>query len=142
MIRRIFLAAVLALATGSASASATTATAFGDSFTAPSTTWYYKLALGDDNSKSGAVCNSALTSLAGKRLTTQVKKWTAAGKPVGNDLILFIGINDVQLTDNLEASKSAYRTAVGTFNPAVIAAGGKLILVHIRIGRMPLTRHG
>ena len=142
MIRRIFLAAVLALATGSASASATTATAFGDSFTAPSTTWYYKLALGDDNfAKSGAVCNSALTSLAGKRLTTQVKKWTAAGKPVGNDLILFIGINDVQLTDNLEASKSAYRTAVGTFNPAVIAAGGKLILVQIPdLGRMPLYK--
>jgi lysophospholipase L1-like esterase len=142
VIRRIFLAAVLALATGSASASATTATAFGDSFTAPSTTWYYKLALGDDNfAKSGAVCNSALTSLAGKRLTTQVKKWTAAGKPVGNDLMLFIGINDVQLTDNLEASKSAYRTAVGTFNPAVIAAGGKLILVQIPdLGRMPLYK--
>ena len=67
MIRRIFLAAVLAIATGNASASAATATAFGDSFTAPSTTWYYKLALGDDNfAKSGAVCNSALTSLAGK----------------------------------------------------------------------------
>ncbi len=142
MIRRIFLTAVLAIATGSASASATTATAFGDSFTAPSTTWYYKLALGDDNfAKSGAVCNPNLTTLAGKRLSTQVKKWTAAGKPVGNDLILFIGINDVRLTDNLEQSKSAYRTAVGKIKPAVIAAAAKLILVKIPdLGRMPLYK--
>ena len=69
MIRRIFLAAALVLLMGSASASAATATAFGDSFTARSGNWYDKLNLGDDNfAVSGAVCNSALTDLAGRRL--------------------------------------------------------------------------
>ncbi len=142
MIRRIFAAAVLAFFIGSASAAATTATAFGDSFTAPGTSWYYRLALGGDNfARSGAVCNPALTDLAGRRLATQLKNWSAAGKPVGNAVVLFMGINDVRLTDNLEQSKSAYRTAVGSINPAVAAAGAKLILVAIPdVGRLPLHK--
>ncbi len=139
---RTLAAAILALFISSASASATTSTAFGNSFTAPSTSWYYKLALGDDNfAKSGAVCNPALTDLAGRRLTTQVKRWSAAGKPVGDAVGLFMGINDVRLTGSLEKSKSVYRTVVGSINPAVVAAGAKLILVMIPdLGRMPLYK--
>src|SRR5215217_2264042 len=103
----------------SASASATTGAAFGDSFTAPSTSWYFKLGLGDDNfAKSGAVCNPNLTDLTGRRLATQIKKWSAAGKPVGSAVIVFMGINDVRLTGSLSGSKSAYRTALGKIRPA------------------------
>ena len=99
MFRRAFIAALAALLISSASASAKAATAFGDSFTAPSTSWYFKLGLGDDNfAKSGAVCNPNLTDLTGRRLATQIKKWSAAGKPVGSAVVVFMGINDVQET--------------------------------------------
>jgi lysophospholipase L1-like esterase len=142
VIRRAFAAAVLALFMSSASASATTAAAFGDSFTAPSTSWYYKLGLGDDNfAKSGAVANGALTDLAGRRLATQVKKWSSAGKPVGNAIVLFIGINDVRQTGSLFGSQSAYRSALSNFRPAAVAAVAKLIVVCIPdLGQMPLYK--
>jgi lysophospholipase L1-like esterase len=142
VIRRIFLAAALVFLMGSASASAKTATAFGDSFTARAGSWYDKLNLGDDNfAVSGAVCNPNLTDLAGRRLATQIKKWSTAGKAVGNAVIVFIGINDVQETGNLSGSQSAYRTALGNIRPAVVAKGAKLILVTIPdLGRLPLYK--
>ena len=49
MMLRTLLAAILALLIGSASASATTATAFGDSFTEPGTSWFYVLGLAGNN---------------------------------------------------------------------------------------------
>lgn len=143
MIRRIFLAAALMLAAGSASAAEKQATAFGDSFTAPSTSWYYKLELGNTNfAKSGAVANPALTDLAGRRLSTQVKKWTNAGKPVRDAAIVFIGINDCRLSDsNLEGSKTAYRSAVAKINTEVVAKGVELILVAIpNLGALPIYK--
>jgi len=142
VIRRAFVAAALALIMSSGSASAATATAFGNSFTARTGSWYDKLNLGDDNfAVSGAVCNSALTDLAGRRLATQIKKWSAAGKPVGSAVIVFMGINDVQETGNLSGSQSAYRTALGNIRPAVVAKGAKLILATIPdLGRMPLYK--
>jgi lysophospholipase L1-like esterase len=136
VIRRIFAAAALALLISSASASATTATAFGDSFTETGTTWYDILQLGDDNyAQAGAVCNPKFTTLQGRRLSTQLDRWAADGRPTNDWVIVFIGINDIiAATDTFGPSRTAYRNALDKLR----AAGAKLILVtEPDLGRMP-----
>jgi lysophospholipase L1-like esterase len=124
---RVLAAAVLALFISSASALATTATAFGDSATEPSTSWFYKLSLAGNNfARSGAVCNPALTELAERRLSTQIKRWTAAGRPTNDRVIVFIGINDIiQSSGTFGGSRTAYRSALDKLR----TAGAKLVLV-------------
>jgi lysophospholipase L1-like esterase len=136
MMIRTLLAAVLALLIGSASASATTATAFGDSFTEPGTSWFYVLGLAGNNfARSGAVCNPNFTTLKARRLSTQVQRWKEAGKPTNDWAIVFMGFNDIQAaTDTFGPSRTGYRKALDQLR----AAGAKLILVTAPdLGRMP-----
>jgi lysophospholipase L1-like esterase len=133
---RTLLAAILALLIGSASASATTATAFGDSFTEPGTSWFYVLGLAGNNfARSGAVCNPKFTTLKARRLSTQVQRWKEAGKPTNDWAIVFMGINDIQAaTDTFGPSRTGYRNALDELR----AAGAKLVLVTAPdLGRMP-----
>jgi lysophospholipase L1-like esterase len=140
MLKRTLLATTAAILLSTSSALAAEGSAFGDSFTATSTSWYYKLALGDDNfAKSGSVACGSLTDLAGRRLATQIKKWNAAGKPVGEAIVVFLGINDARKTGSFGCSQSAYRSALSNLRTAAVAAGAKLILCTIPdLGRLPV----
>ncbi|MDF2969706.1 MAG: GDSL-like Lipase/Acylhydrolase family [Microvirga sp.] len=140
MLKQTLLAATGALFLSWSSAFSTEGAAFGDSFTARSGSWYDKLNLGAGNfAVSGAVACSSLTALEGRRLAKQIRNWSAAGKPVGQAIIVFIGINDARLTGSFSCSKSSYRSALTNLRAAAVAAGSKLILCTIPdLGRMPV----
>jgi lysophospholipase L1-like esterase len=133
---RTLAAAVLAFFITSASAAAEDVTAFGDSFTAGSGSWFNVLDLGERNfAVSGAVCNPAFTTVSGKRLSSQIARWRAAGRPTNDWVVVFMGINDIiKATDTFGPSRTAYVAAL----KALRGAGAKLILVTApNLGKVP-----
>jgi lysophospholipase L1-like esterase len=133
---RTLAAAVLAFLITSASAAAEDVTAFGDSFTAGSGSWFKVLDLGGRNfAVSGAVCNPAFTTVSGKRLSSQIARWRAAGRPTNDWVVVFMGINDIiKATDTFGPSRTAYVAALKELR----GAGAKLILVTApNLGKVP-----
>jgi lysophospholipase L1-like esterase len=87
------------------------------------------------------VVNPALTDLAGRRLSTQVKKWSAAKKPTRDAIVILIGINDILANKSLEPSKSAFRTELGKITPAIVSSGSQLVISTVPdLGRMPAVQ--
>jgi lysophospholipase L1-like esterase len=133
---RTLAAAVLAFFITSASAAAEDVTAFGDSFTAGSGSWFKVLDLGGRNfAVSGAVCNPAFTTVSGKRLSSQIARWRAAGRPTNDWVVVFMGINDIEeATSTFGPSRTAYTAALRELR----GAGAKLILVTApNLGKAP-----
>jgi phospholipase/lecithinase/hemolysin len=135
------IVAALAFVASAAAAAAADLTVFGDSYSVPihngSPTWVKQIegSVGrvHDFAKSGAVA----ASVGSNTFANQIKRWTSAGRPLGNTVV-YLGFNDVG--GSLDKARAGYQAGVDALVKAgANAHGNRLILVVPHdVGSIPL----
>jgi lysophospholipase L1-like esterase len=133
-------AALLATTAGPALAAAPGVVVFGDSFSqvprADFPNWVTQLEQAGrvrvvrNFAKSGATAATVGTN----HFARQLRLWRAAGRPVGQRVIVFLGINDIENTGSLDAGFAGYRRGLAELR----AAGASLLLIEpLDLGKVP-----
>ena len=133
-------AALLAATPGPALAAALDVVVFGDSYSqvprAGFPNWVTQLEqagrirVARNFAKSGATA----ATVGMNHFARQLRLWRAAGRPVGQRVIVFLGVNDIENTDALDAGFAGYRRGLAELK----AAGASLLLVEpLDLGLVP-----
>jgi lysophospholipase L1-like esterase len=133
-------AALLAATPGPALAAALDVVVFGDSYSqvprAGFPNWVTQLEQAGrirvvrNFAKSGATA----ATVGMNHFARQLRLWRAAGRPVGQRVIVFLGVNDILHTDTFDASYAGYRRGLAELR----AAGANLLLVEpLDLGETP-----
>jgi lysophospholipase L1-like esterase len=114
---------------------------FGDSYSQVpndySPNWVTQLqTAGDINPVKNFATNGATAATIGtNHFLRQRRLWREAGRPVGDRVIIFLGINDILQSDTLDASKSGLKKGIVELK----AARAKLLLIEpLDLGKVPL----
>jgi lysophospholipase L1-like esterase len=133
-------AALLATIAGPALAAAMPVVVFGDSFSEVPRdgfpNWVTQLAQAGRIRvvRNFATGGATAATIGTNHFARQLRLWRAAGRPVGQRVIVFLGINDILHTDTFDASFAGYRRGLAELR----AAGADLLLVEpLDLGETP-----
>lgn len=134
-------AAMAALFAGRpAVAAAVNVVVFGDSYSrvprANFPNWVTQLQSAGHIGTSRNFANSGATAakVGTNHFARQLRLWREAGRPVGDRVIVFLGINDIANLDGLEASYTGYKRGLNELK----TAGAKLLLIEpLDVGKLP-----
>ena len=133
-------AAFLTARSGPARAVSVDAVIFGDSYSqvprANFPNWVTQLGVAGDIKPLRNFAKSGATAarIGTNHLARQLRLWREAGRPVGDRVMVFLGINDILQTDTFDASKVGLNKAVAELK----AAGARLLLIEpLDLGKVP-----
>lgn len=133
--------AALVAAAKPASAAAVDVVVFGDSYSrvprANFPNWVTQLQQAGHIGTSRNFANSGATAakIGTNHFARQLRLWREAGRPVGDRVIVFLGINDILNTDTFDASYAGYKQGLYELR----RAGGNLLLIEpLDLGKTPL----
>lgn len=128
------------LAAGPAMAAPVDVVVFGDSYSrvprANFPNWVTQLQSSGHIGTSRNFANSGATAakVGTNHFARQLRLWREAGRPVGDRVIVFLGINDIANLDGLEASYTGYKQGLNELRNA----GAKLLLIEpLDVGKLP-----